>query len=112
MKHFKTLTTALLLTVGLGACAAQSTNIGEEVLVKPTASTVKPGADVTMNTLIPENLTAQNFHRVKLNFSETQFAGDLNIRVEPSEGLNVFGSSSSQASFKICLLYTSPSPRD
>ena len=54
-----------------------------------------------MNTSIPENLTAQNFHQVKLNFSETQFAGDLNIRVEPSAGLNVFGSSTPQASFKM-----------
>ncbi len=101
MTLIKTLTAAFLITSGLSACAAQSTNIEGEALVKPTASTVKPGAAVTMNSFIPENLTAQNFHQIKLNFSETQFAGDLNIRVEPSAGLNVFGSASPQASFKM-----------
>ena len=102
MTYIKTLTAAFLMTLGLGACAAQSGNIGEgQQLVKSSTSTVKPGAAVTMKTTIPENLTAQNFHQVKLNFSETQFAGDLNIRVEPSAGLNVFGSSTPQASFKM-----------
>ena len=103
MKHFKILTTVFLLTLGLGACAAQSTNIGEEVLVKPTASTVKPGAAVTLKTSIPENMTVQNFNKIGLEFEEQQFAGDLNIQIVPSAGLNVFGGGSSERSFKMAI---------
>jgi len=84
----------------LSACAAQtstqasaqSSAVSTEKFVEEHA-TIKPGAAVSLQSSFEDNMSAQIFNRVDLKFSEYSTEGLLNVSVEPSEGLSIFGGS-------------------
>lgn len=79
----------------LSACAAQTPTLAVEnsAVEKPviTHATVSPGAAVSLTPSLEENMSVNSFNRVDLKFSEFYTDGVMNIRVEPSKGLTIFG---------------------
>ncbi|MEP3653710.1 MAG: hypothetical protein ABJO36_02340 [Litorimonas sp.] len=93
----------LVLTViaigGIAACSAatQKTTTTENVDKKMAhATTVKPGASVTLDSALPESMTSGSFQTVQLRFSEAYSDGPMSVKIEPSEGLRFFGGESSK----------------
>jgi hypothetical protein len=58
--------------------------------------TVKPGASVTLNSVLPKAMTSGTFQTVQLRLTDGYEAGVMSVRVEPSAGLSLFGSTSSK----------------
>lgn len=58
--------------------------------------TVKPGASVTLNSVLPKSMTSGTFQTVQLRLTDGYQAGVMSVTVEPSEGLSLFGSASSK----------------
>lgn len=58
--------------------------------------TVKPGASVTLNSVLPKSMTSGSFQTVQLRLTDGYDAGVMSVTVEPSEGLSLFGSASSK----------------
>lgn len=59
-------------------------------------TTVKPGASVTLNSVLPKSMTSGTFQTVQLRLTDGYEAGVMSVTVEPSEGLSLFGSASSK----------------
>ena len=95
-----------VLTACTGASTEQSASHSNEAHAghEPAAkgegqtyiSTVKPGASVSLNSVLPKSMTPGSFQPVELNFSEAYNDGTMNIRIVPSEGLELFGGSASK----------------
>lgn len=58
--------------------------------------TVKPGASVTLNSVLPKSMTSGSFQTVQLRLTDGYDAGVMSVTVEPSAGLSLFGSASSK----------------
>lgn len=58
--------------------------------------TVKPGASVTLNSVLPKSMTSGTFQSVQLRLTDGYEAGVMSVTVEPSAGLSLFGSASSK----------------
>lgn len=106
MPYLKT-ALSLIVTGGLCACTAatqqsaevqpQNTDVQGVAKVTAPIATVKPGADVTLNSILPKSMTSGSFQTVQLSFAESYNAGTMSVSIEPSEGLSLFGGSSSKA---------------
>jgi len=57
-------------------------------------ATVKPGAAVTMNSVLPKALTSGSFQPVKLELTDGHNDGIMSVQIVPSDGLRIFGASS------------------
>jgi len=79
---------------GLTACAAPVEETKSTTLL-PRA-TVKPGANVTLNTVKPKSMTSDSFQTVRLDFTDGYPDGTLSVTLEPSTGLRLFGGQSSK----------------
>lgn len=97
--------TYLKLTIGvlaagvLAACtgAAQKTaNLETSHKQAATIATVKPGANITLNSVLPKSMTSGTYQTVQLRLSEAYSEGTMSVSVEPSEGLSLFGGTSSK----------------
>ena len=100
------------LACGLTACAAGADNnettssesqavtvetaVIDKANVRDQIATVKPGANVTLNSALPKAMTAGAFQTIQLQFSDGYADGVLTVSVEPSEGLSLFGGSNSK----------------
>jgi len=91
---------SIALIGGLAACAAPA----EETALEATASTktfepmatVKPGASVTLKSVLPKAMTSGTFQTVKLRMEDQYADGTLSVKIEPSSGLKLFGGASSK----------------
>ena len=99
---------ALTLAGSLCACTAanEKTETSAEVIATETAQkskfvapmiTVKPGADVSLNSVLPKSMTSGSYQTVQLQLQEGYGGGVLSVNVTPSEGLQTFGGASSKA---------------
>ena len=98
MTYLKT-TIGVLTAAALAACTASSQNTVEaETTAKVSAPmvTVKPGANVTLNSVLPKSMTSGTYQTVQLRFKEADFAGAMSVNLEPSDGLSLFGGSASK----------------
>ena len=59
-------------------------------------ATVKPGAAVTLKTVLPTSMTPGTFQTVKLELTDGYQDGIMTVSIEPGEGLNLFGGSNSK----------------
>ena len=93
MKLFSNLVFTTTLTFALSACAASQTqdDIHAESKTQTHAVTTKPGANVTMTSVLPKTMTPGEFQTVQLSFVDNYQNGDLTVEVVPSEGLQLFG---------------------
>jgi len=99
MKTLSKLVLASAVVFGLSACAASTG--GETTSVKSVAkdlavATVKPGASVTLESVLPKSMEAGSFQTVSLNFADGYADGTLSVSVVPSEGLRLFGGEASK----------------
>ena len=58
--------------------------------------TVKPGANVTLNSVLPKSMTSGTYQSVQLQLDDGYTDGILSVKIEPSDGLSVFGGSSAK----------------
>lgn len=104
MKNLKLFAISSALLLGLTACAASVEEAAadkatvENVTGKVLApmSTVKPGANVSLNTTLPKSMVPGAFQTVKLQLIEGYTEGNLNVSIEPSDGLRLFGAAGSK----------------
>ena len=59
-------------------------------------TTVKPGADISLNSILPKSMTSGSYQTVTLEFTDGYQDGVMTVSIEPSEGLNLFGGSNSK----------------
>ena len=98
MTYFK-LSIGVLTAVALSACTGasqQTANVESSQKQIATIATVKPGASVTLNSILPKSMTSGTYQTVQLRFEEADFAGTMSVTVEPSEGLSLFGGAASK----------------
>ena len=98
MSYFKT---ALSLAVigSLSACSAssqQSASLEATHKSHTEIATVKPGASVTIESVLPKSIASGSFQTVQLRFNEAYNDGTMSVTIEPSEGLRLFGGTSSK----------------
>jgi len=62
----------------------------------PHMATVKPGASVTLKSVLPKAMTSGTFHTVKLELSDGYQDGIMTVSIEPSDGLTLFAGSNSK----------------
>ena len=103
MKRLSNLAFSTLLVLGLSACSGaveQSAEADLDVqgISKPTQpyATVKPGASVTLNPVLPKSMTSGSFQTVQLRLNESYSSGPLSVTVEASNGLSLFGGASTK----------------
>lgn len=92
-------TISAFAALGLMACSASTQQTVEaETAAKEIAPmvTVKPGANVTLNSVLPKSMTSGTYQTVQLRFSEGYGSGVLSVGVEPSDGLRLFGGTASK----------------
>ena len=58
--------------------------------------TVKPGASVTIDSVLPKFMTSGSYQTVQLRLNEQYNSGTLSVSIEPTAGLSLFGGSSSK----------------
>lgn len=103
MMRLTNIALSALCVVGLSACTGASQESAEATndiqkpakTIKPYA-TVKPGASITLNSVLPKSMTSGAFQPVQLSFSEAYSDGTMSVRIEPSSGLRLFGGSSAK----------------
>ena len=59
-------------------------------------ATVKPGASVQMNPVLPKSMSAGSFQTVQLRFADGYNEGSLSVNLQPSAGLSLFGGAASK----------------
>ena len=104
MTRLTSLFLSSVLLLGLSACAAPADDgvsnavSSNDVVSKKIAPvvTVKPGANVTMNSVLPKSMTSGSFQAVQLRFDEAYIDGPLSVTIEPSAGLSLFGGTTSK----------------
>jgi len=105
---------AAALVCGLSACSASveqtetvakqnHTATHDHSIVKTSDAkgeavyaTVKPGASVTLNSVLPKTMSSGSFQAVQLQLQDGYNDGVLSVNIVPSEGLSLFGSSASK----------------
>jgi hypothetical protein len=95
---------SLAVAVSFGACTASSQpsasadQAHSEHIHKTSGAiaTVKPGASVTIESVLPKVMASGSFQPVQLRFDEAYDSGTLTVSIEPSAGLSLFGGSSSK----------------
>jgi len=100
MTRLTKLALSSVLVCGLAACAASADEEAELKTMTPVASsktiapvaTVKPGASVSMTSALPKSMTSGSFQTVQLRFDEAYADGTMTVKVVPTAGLNLFGS--------------------
>ncbi len=100
MKTSSKLVVTTLTLFGLGACGSAADEIkvtAQKPDVTAPVATIKPGADVSLNSILPKAMVAGDFQTVRLEFSEGYVDGSMSVQVEPSAGLRLFGGSSSKS---------------
>lgn len=87
----------LALTCGLTACAASSdtSEVSKSKTITPIA-TVKPGADVSLNSVLPKSMTSGAFQTVQLRLQDGYADGPLSVNLSTSDGLRLFGGATSK----------------
>lgn len=60
-------------------------------------TTVKPGADISINSILPKAMVVGDFQTVRLEFTEGYVDGTMSVQIEPSEGLRLFGGSTTKS---------------
>lgn len=109
MTFTKLILSATLIS-GLTACAAATQEIETQsqaqidataqtvalAKTKTPYTTVKPGADVSLNSILPKNMVSGSYQTVRLRLSDGYSDGALSVRVEPSAGLRLFGGNDSK----------------
>ena len=80
------------------ATSSQSQARTPPVFAKKRApyATVKPGAAVSLNSLLPKSMTSGSFQTVQLQLQDAYQEGVLSVKIEPSEGLSLFGGNSAK----------------
>ena len=107
MLNLTKLAVSAALICGVSACAASTdkaetkvaeTNAAEPQVAKVIAplTTVKPGASVTMDSVLPKSMSSGSYQTVQLRLNEQYNSGTLSVSIEPTEGLSLFGGSSSK----------------
>ncbi len=108
MSHLKTVL-SLVVAGGLCACTAASqqsadaqiepSKVVETVTSKVTApmATVKPGANITLNSVLPKTMVAGEFQTVQLSLTDAYLNGSLEVNIKTSSGLRIFGGQDSQS---------------
>jgi len=61
-----------------------------------TYTTVKPGASVTLNSILPKSMESGRYQTVRLQLHDGYNDGTLSVNLAPSEGLSLFGGSSAK----------------
>lgn len=107
MTRLTKLVLSSILIGGLAACAAASS---DEVTLDAAmtsdvaaskhkhmghAATVKPGADVSLNSVLPKAMSPGSYQTVQLRFEEGYTSGPMSVTIEPSAGLSLFGGTDS-----------------
>lgn len=59
-------------------------------------ATVKPGASVTLNSVLPKSMASGSYQTVQLQLSDGYTDGALSVTIEPSAGLSLYGGNSSK----------------
>lgn len=104
MTYLKTIL-CVAVAGGLSACTAASSEQSAEMKVPSHieshkhighAATVKPGASVTINSVLPKSMASGSFQTVQLRFDEAYTDGTMSVTIEPSAGLKLFGGTSSK----------------
>ena len=99
MKTSSKLVVTTLTLFGLGACGSAADEIkvtAQKPDVTAPVATVKPGADVALNSILPKAMVVGEFQTVRLEFTEGYTAGSMSVQIEPSAGLRLFGGSSAK----------------
>jgi len=111
MTRLSILVLSSALICGLTACTVSSkqtmevekpSNSKQAIKVEKTSKfvapmvTVKPGASVTLNSVLPKSMTSGSFQTVQLRLTEAYSGGTMAVKVEPSAGLSLFGGASSK----------------
>lgn len=58
--------------------------------------TVKPGANVTLNSVLPKSMTSGTYQTVRLELADGYADGMMSVEVVPSNGLSLFGGNNSK----------------
>lgn len=83
-------------TVQSDAPVAQSAAAAVEKAAPGFRATVKPGASVSLNSVLPKNMTSGTFQTVKLQLSDGYSQGMMSVKIVPSDGLSLFGGNTSK----------------
>lgn len=59
-------------------------------------ATVKPGASITLNPVLPKTMSSGAYQTVRLELQDGYGEGVMSVNVVPSDGLSLFGSTSSK----------------
>ncbi len=59
-------------------------------------ATVKPGASITLNSILPMSMTSGSYQTVRLELQDGYTDGVMSVNLVPSDGLSLFGSASSK----------------
>ncbi len=90
----------LAVAGGLSACSVSAehseASSAAHIEKSHAHATVKPGASVSMTSALPKAMTSGAFQTVQLQFNEGYNDGTMSVSIEPSEGLSLFGGSSSK----------------
>jgi len=101
MTRLTKLAISSVLIGGLAACAAATadeelaaTSVAPAPASKTIAhvATVKPGASVTMTSVLPKSMTSGSYQTVRLRFDESYVNGIMTVTVVPTAELSLFGS--------------------
>jgi len=104
------LTTSVVMLSACAPAVQQSADLNQEVGVSSLETghshkatkdnlriaTVKPGANVSMKSVLPKSMSSDAFQTVRMELTEGYQEGVMTVSIEPSEGLNLFGGSNSQ----------------
>ena len=59
-------------------------------------ATVKPGASITLNSVLPKSMTSGSYQTVRLQLQDGYSDGIMSVNIEPSAGLTLFGGTSAK----------------
>ena len=105
------MTIAAAFLCGLSACSSSVEHDEKLAQVKQTKvshashadfdkttpyATVKPGAAVTLNSVLPKSMTSGSYQTVQLQLQDNHQEGSMSVRLVPSDGLTLFGGASSK----------------
>jgi len=86
------------LICGVSACSASvdTAETSSKTKTIERVATVKPGANVTLNSILPKSMTPGSFQSIQLRFEEAYSEGPMTVTIEPSAGLSLFGGTASK----------------
>jgi len=111
MKALTKIIIAASLTTGVSACSSSVEQSEKLTKVTDTDSahaahghvdktgtyaTIKPGASVRLNSILPKSMTSGTYQTVQLQLKDGYQDGTMSVTIEPSAGLTLFGGVSSK----------------